>query len=58
MGIFNSGFMGELNGQPLPGTHPYELTFDTAGEYPYYCILHGSGPQGPGMAGTITVSAG
>ncbi len=55
-GYFNSGFIGELNGEPLPGGEAYELTFDTAGDYPYYCILHASGPDGPGMAGTITVS--
>jgi plastocyanin len=55
-GFFNSGFTGELNGEPLPGGDAYELTFDTAGDYPYYCILHASGPDGPGMAGAITVS--
>lgn len=55
-GYANSGFLGELNGEPLPGGPAYELTFDTAGEYPYYCILHASGPAGPGMAGVITVS--
>ena len=55
-GYVNSGFLGELNGQPLPGGPAFELTFDTAGEYPYYCVLHASGPVGPGMAGTITVS--
>ena len=55
-GYVNSGFLGELNGEPLPGGVSYELTFDTAGEYSYYCILHASGPEGPGMAGTITVS--
>lgn len=55
-GYFNSGFIGELNGEPLPGGDAYELTFDTAGDYSYYCILHASGPEGPGMAGTITVS--
>jgi plastocyanin len=55
-GYVNSGFMGELNGQPLPGGLAYELTFDTAGEFPYYCILHASGPEGPGMTGTIRVS--
>ena len=55
-GYVNSGFLGELNGEPLPGGPAYELTFDTAGEYPYYCILHASGPEGPGMAGTITVT--
>ena len=55
-GYFNSGFIGELNGEPLPGGDAYELTFAAAGNYPYYCILHASGPEGPGMAGTITVS--
>ena len=55
-GYVNSGFLGELNGEPLPGGPAYELTFDTAGEFPYYCILHSSGPEGPGMAGTITVT--
>lgn len=55
-GYANSGFLGELNGEPLPGGPAYELTFDTAGEYPYYCILHASGPEGPGMAGAITVT--
>ncbi len=55
-GYVNSGFLGELNGEPLPGGTEYELTFDTAGEFPYYCILHASGPEGPGMAGTITVT--
>jgi plastocyanin len=55
-GYVNSGFLGELNGEPLPGGPAYELTFDTAGEFPYYCVLHASGPEGPGMAGTITVT--
>jgi len=55
-GYVNSGFLGELNGEPLPGGPAFELTFDTPGDYPYYCILHASGPEGPGMAGTITVS--
>ncbi len=52
-GFFNSGFLGD---PPFPGGPAYELTFDTAGEYRYYCILHSSGPEGPGMAGTIRVT--
>lgn len=32
----------------------YEFTFNSEGEIPYYCILHG-GPGGIGMSGTITV---
>jgi plastocyanin len=55
-GLFNSGFLGKLAGEPLPGDLEYELTFDTAGEFPYYCAIHGSGPEGPGMVGTITVT--
>jgi plastocyanin len=55
-GLFNSGFMGELTGEPMPGGLEYELTFDTAGEFPYYCAIHGSGPEGPGMVGSITVT--
>lgn len=56
-GYFNSGFIGVTapGGPPFPGLNPYELTFDTVGEYPFYCILHASGPEGPGMAGTIIV---
>ena len=55
-GYFNSGFLGELNGEPLPDGPAYELTFDTPGEHSYYCILHASGTEGPGMAGTIRMT--
>jgi plastocyanin len=55
-GYINSGFLGELGGEPLPGGIAFERTFATPGTYPYYCILHASGPEGPGMAGTIVVS--
>ncbi len=55
-GYVNSGFLGELNGQPLPGGPAFEVTFDATGEYRYYCVLHASGPEGPGMVGKITVS--
>ena len=33
-----------------------ESRFDTAGEFPYYCVLHG-GADGTGMAATLTVEA-
>ena len=50
-GYFNSGFIGEI----FPsGSDAYELTFDTPGTYPYYCILHG-GADGEGMVGTVIV---
>jgi hypothetical protein len=55
-GYVNSGFLGELNGEPLPGGPTYELTFATPGEHPCDCILHASGPEGLGMAGTIRVT--
>jgi LPXTG-motif cell wall-anchored protein len=32
-----------------------EVTFDTAGTFPFYCQFHG-GPGGDGMAGVITVT--
>jgi plastocyanin len=51
-GYVNSGFIGEF----LPGgSNEYELTFDTAGEFPYYCVLHG-GADGEGMSATVTVT--
>jgi plastocyanin len=56
-GYVNSGFMGNITpgGQSFGGQNPFELTFDTPGEYPYYCVLHASGPEGPGMAGRVIV---
>ena len=35
----------------IPGGETYEHTFDTEGEYPYFCIPH----EQAGMRGTITV---
>lgn len=59
-GYRNSGFLGlppevgeifGLNGDT------YELTFTAPGEYPYYCILHASGPEDTArMAGKIIVT--
>ena len=58
-GYRNSGFLGlppeigEMFG--LLGD-VYELTFTAAGEFPYYCILHASGPEDEmGMAGKVIV---
>jgi len=53
-GWVNSGLMGipELPGAPTEFT----LTFDTPGDYIYYCVLHGDA-KGEGMAAKITVSA-
>ncbi|MEA2524011.1 MAG: hypothetical protein QOF73_1238 [Thermomicrobiales bacterium] len=51
-GWLNSGFMGIPQlGLPME----FEATFDTPGEYIYYCALHGDA-QGNRMAATLTVS--
>jgi plastocyanin len=51
-GWVNSGYMGiEEAGLPME----WECTFDTEGEYTYYCILHGDA-EGKGMAARLTVS--
>jgi len=45
--IFDSGLAGPA---ALASTgKTYEYTFESAGEYPYYCILH------PGMVGKVIV---
>lgn len=46
--LFDSGLAGP---EALASTgKTYEFTFGSAGEYPYYCILH------PGMVGTVIVT--
>jgi plastocyanin len=60
-GFTSSGYLGAEPGPDpsisiaydVPNT--YELTFDTPGEYKYYCAYHGN-PNGEGMAGTIVVT--
>lgn len=49
VGFVNSGLMDAAPDSPKS----FELTFDTAGAYDYYCAIHGL--PGEGMAGTITV---
>jgi plastocyanin len=44
----NSGLFGQ--------GESFSYTFDTPGEYPYYCIPHGS--PGSGMHGTVVVTGG
>ncbi len=60
----NSGWLQEDEAEFSEGVefpHTWELTFDTPGEYTYYCALH-AGPAGEGehammgMVGTILVS--
>lgn len=58
-GYHNSGFLGlppEI-GEPLGLLgDTYELTFTAPGEYPYYCVLHASGPEAEGgMIGKVIV---
>lgn len=51
-GWVSSGFMGEAAaGQAMD----YSLTFDTPGDYGYYCFLHGDA-KGKGMAAKLKVS--
>ena len=51
-GWMNSGFLGIPQlGLPME----FEATFDTPGEYIYYCALHGDS-QGNGMAAKLTVA--
>lgn len=45
------------SGEPSSGSWTYSHTFDTAGEFGYYCQPHG-GPNGAGMAGTVVVQGG
>jgi plastocyanin len=52
-GYANSGAMG-ADFQVFTGLSTYELTFDTPGEYPYYCALHGSPTMG--MRAKVTVT--
>lgn len=53
-GYANSGALG-ADFAALTGLTTYELTFTAAGEFPYFCVLHGS-PE-TGMRGTVTVAA-
>jgi plastocyanin len=62
-GYANSGYLWpddpadpRLAGLGITPGHTYELTFDTAGEYPYYCVIHGDPIARQGMIGTITVT--
>ena len=52
-GYANSGTMG-ADFAPFTGLTTYELTFDTPGEYLYYCALHGSPTRG--MRAMVTVT--
>jgi plastocyanin len=60
-GYRNSGFMGmppEVNDMFGLVGDTWELTFTAAGEYPYYCVLHASGPDATeGMVGKVIVTA-
>jgi plastocyanin len=49
-GWVNSGFMGFIPGMPTE----YTLTFDTPGDYTYFCVLHGDA-EGNGMAARLIV---
>jgi plastocyanin len=62
-GYANSGYLWPEapEGDPRlaldsPPLLTYELSFDTPGEYRYYCVLHGDIGAFEGMVGTITVT--
>ena len=62
-GYANSGYLWpddpvdeRLAGLGMTPPHTYELTFDTAGDQPYYCIIHGDPIAREGMVATITVA--
>ncbi|HJR51458.1 MAG TPA: plastocyanin/azurin family copper-binding protein [Gemmatimonadales bacterium] len=42
------------SGSPADGPKTYSFTFNTAGTYAFFCVVHG-GPGGAGMSGTVTV---
>jgi plastocyanin len=46
---------GSFDSGRLSDGETFSFTFDTAGEFPYYCTIHG-GPGGSGMSGTVTVT--
>jgi plastocyanin len=48
---YNSGFIGEWVGTPLPMDKTWALTFTTPGTFAYTCVIH----EPMGMKGTITV---
>lgn len=48
----DDGFAGRATDKFEPGTS-YTVTFDKAGDYPYYCSLHGTTTKG--MTGAIRV---
>lgn len=60
-GFHNSGLTGlgpEFGAAFGLPEGPYQLTFTAAGEYPYYCILHASGPEDDmRMTGKVIVEA-
>jgi len=52
--IFDSGSDFEEPEEFLGPGESFMYTFETAGEFPYHCVIHG-GPGGGGMSGTIVV---
>lgn len=50
--VDKGSFEGRQTADFEPGTS-YEVTFDEAGDYPYYCSLHGTTTKG--MVGAIRV---
>jgi plastocyanin len=62
-GYANSGYLWpddpadpRLAGLGMAARQTYELTFEAAGEQPYYCVIHGDPVAREGMVATITVA--
>jgi plastocyanin len=53
-GSFDSGSDFEEPEKFLTPGESYMFTFETVGEFPYHCAIHG-GPGGAGMSGTVIV---
>ena len=49
-GLASEGPDGNFDSSLFMAGNTYEVTFDEAGEYPYFCMVH------PWMTGTVTVS--
>lgn len=46
---------GSFDSSTLDGGQSFSYTFDQAGDFPYYCSIHG-GPGGSGMSGVVSVT--
>jgi len=52
--VVPDGLIPTPSGNPTSGPHTYVYQFSVAGNFPYYCIVHG-GAGGVGMSGLVSV---